>query len=208
MAQLDQQQPTSAMKSHPAASIAWPTRLSAEIWLHRHGWALPISATVLLSATALLLAQLLPAIDSVALLRTQLRSAQDRPIAPLAVEQVPPPDPGEPLRAVLEQAKTNPVQVRRIAEIGRMHGISLSRGQYTSSIQQPSGIEQTDLTFSFAAAYPQSRAFIEGLLAALPNASVDRVSFEREQVQGSSAQVTLRMTLWRWPAQSKSEATQ
>lgn len=206
MAQLDQQGLPSPAPRRTGAKASWPTRLSAEIWLYRHGWALPTGALLLLLATVLLVTQILPVRDKVDLLQSQLQSAQTRPKVAQSVAQAAPPEPGQPLRDLLSQAEGNPAQVRRIASIARLHGINLPRAQYSSSRQTPSGIEHTDITFSFVSGYPQSRAFIEGVLRELPNASVDRVSFERDQAQGAEAEITLRLTLWRWPA-SKPEAT-
>ena len=205
MAQLDPQGPPSSAAAQMRARADWPTRLSAEIWLHHHGWALPLGVLLLLLAVVLLVTRVLPVRDEIDLLQTQLQSAQTRPKAAAPIAPATPLEPGQPLRDLLSQAKGNPAQVRRIANIARLHGITLPRAQYTSSRQSPSGIEHTDITFSFAAGYPQSRAFIEGVLREVPNASVDRVSLERDEAQGAEAQITLRLTLWRWPSPSKTE---
>jgi hypothetical protein len=205
MAQFDPQALPSATSRHFAARAGWPTRLAVEIWLHRHGWALPCSVVLLLLAGVLLLTQVLPLRSKVDRLQIQLLSAQSRPkAAPLQTQQTPF-EPGQSLRALLSQVERNPAQIRHIVKLARLHGINLPRGQYTSARQTPSGIEHTDITFRFAAAYPPSRAFIEGVLRELPSASVDRMSFERDQAQGAEAEVTLRLTLWWWPAPSTSE---
>jgi hypothetical protein len=206
MAQLDSQGLPLPTTSGLGARGGRPTRLSAEIWLFRHGWALPTGALLLLLAAVLLVTQVLPAQDQVDLLQSRLQSAQTRPKTVPSVVPALPIEPGQLLRDLLSEAEGNPAQVRRIASIARQNGISLPRAQYSSSRQTPSGIEHTDITFSFVAGYPQSRAFIEGVLRELPNASVDRVSFERDQAQGAEAEITLRLTLWRWPAPFKPEA--
>lgn len=206
MKQPDSPQVSSSATRHFSARVGWPARLSAEIWLHRHGWALPISALVLLLVGVSMATQVLPARRKVEWLQSELQSAQLRPNAAPSIEQTAPPEPSQALRDLLSQADGNPAQVRRIASIARQHGISLPRAQYTTSRQVPSGIEHTDITFSFVAGYPQSREFIEGVLLELPNASVDRVSFERDQAQGTEAEVTLRLTLWRWSPPSRAEA--
>ena len=84
-----------------------------------------------------------------------------------------------------------------------MYRIDLPRAQYNASRETPSGIEHTDITLNFVASYPRARAFMEGVLLELPNASVDRISFERDQAQGAEAEITMRVTLWRWPAAAK-----
>ena len=206
MTQIDPQALPSSATRHVATGASWPNRLSVEIWLHRHGWALPTSVLVLLLVVGVLFAQVMPALGKVEQLRTQLQSAQASPVAAPPPPSAPPAEPGQSLRTLLSQVERSPAQVRRVASIARQHGISLPRGQYTSSRQTPSGIEHTDITFSFVAGYPESRAFIESVLRQLPNASVDRVSFERDQAQGTDAEITLRLTLWRWPAPPKAEA--
>lgn len=206
MAQSDPQGLPSPTTRRLGARGSWPTRLSAEIWLYCHGWALPAGALFLLLAAVLLVTQVLPVRDQVDLLQSQLQSAQTRSKAVPSIVPALPIEPGQPLRGLLSKVESNPAQVRRIASIARQHGISLPRAQYSSSRQSPSGIEHIDITFSFVAGYPQSRAFIEGVLLELPNASVDRVSFERDQAQGAEAEINLRLTLWRWPAASKPEA--
>jgi hypothetical protein len=206
MAQLDPQGlPSSAPRR--LGAMGWPTRLSAEVWLYRHGWALPTSTLLLLFAAGLLVTQVLPMRDKLDVLQSQLQSAQTIPKAALSQAPATPIEPGQPLRNLLTQVERSPAQVRRIASIARQHGMNLPRAQYTSSRQAPSGIEHTDITFSFVAGYPQSRGFIEGVLRELPNVSVDRVSFERDQAQGTEAEITLRLTLWRWPASSRPEAS-
>lgn len=206
MAQFDPQGLPPPTTRHPSAGAGWPARLLAEIWLHRHGWALPTAALLLVLAGVFLVMQVLPVRKKVDLLQSQLQSAQTRPKSAPSIAPATPLEPGQTLRDLLSRAEGNPAQVRRIASIARLHGINLPRAQYSASRQAPSGIEHTDITFGFVAGYPQSRAFIEGVLRELPNASVDRVSFERDQAQGAEAEITLRLTLWRWPAPSKPEA--
>lgn len=206
MAQLDPQRLRSPATRRLGARGTWPTRLSVEIWLYRHGWALPIAALLLLLAAMLLITQVVPARDQVELLNAQLLAMQARPKEAPAGAPASPIEPGQALRLVLKEAEGAPAQVRRIAGIARLHGISLPRAQYSSSRQSPSGIEHTDITFNFVSGYPQSRAFMEDVLRELPNVSAERVAFERYQAQGTEAEITLRLTLWRWPGASKPEA--
>lgn len=188
-----------------ASGAPWFSRLSAEVWIYRHGWALPITAVLLLLAGALMLSEVQPARDRLDQLQRELLALQSRPPAPPAPLLTAEPEPGQAVHTLLGQAESNAAQVRRIAAIARALGISLPRAQYNTSRQTPSGIEHTDVTLNFVSRYPQARAFIEGVLRELPNVSVDRVSFERDQAMGNEAEVTLRLTLWRWPAASKTE---
>ena len=205
MAPTDPQGMDLANTARRTAGLVWPTRLRAEIWLYRHGWALPIVALVLVLAGALLVIEVLPAQQQIALLRTELRDLQSQPPAKHMPAPAEEPEPGQAVRELLRQAEGNAAQVRRIASIARSHGISLPRAQYNTLRQTPSGIEHTDISFSFVSRYPQARSFIEGVLRELPNVSVDHVSFERDQALDNEAEVTLRLTLWRWPAESKTE---
>lgn len=194
---------TSVSRRHLAGEV-WRARLAAEIWVHFHGWALPVGG-LLLIAGGLLFTQVLPLHNEVDQLRSRLQSAQAEPKAALPPAPALPPEAGQQLRSILRQPEGDPAQVKRIAGIARLHGIELPQGQYTSARQAPSGIEHTDVTFNFVGRYPQSRAFIEGVLRELPNVSVDRVSFERDAALGAEAEITLRLTLWRWPTGSRAE---
>ncbi len=200
MASTDSQDLPALSVRHASARPGWPTRLSAEVWLHRHGWALPAIALLAMIAGALAVLQIGPAQRESDLLSAQLQSTRARALPAPAVVEPMVPEPGQQLRNTLGNADAGPSQVKQIVEIARLHGIKLPRAQYAKSRQAPSGIEHTDITFSFVAAYPRTRDFVEDVLRALPNASVDRLSFERDQAQGADTEVTLRLTLWRWPA--------
>lgn len=211
MAPTEAPQPPLSSPAAVARAAPASARLRAEVWLHRHGWALPAAVLALLAAAAVLLTDVQPAQQRLDGLRAERRAVlTPAPAVPArpAVAAAPQadPEPGQAVRALLSRAEGNAAQVRRIAAIARAHGIGLPRAQYHTSRQAPSGIEHTDITLSFVSGYPQARSFIEAVLRDLPNASVDRIAIERDQALGSEAEVTLRLTLWRWPPAATREA--
>jgi hypothetical protein len=171
-----------------------------EVLLWRYGFAMPMAGAMLVAAAALTLVRLLPAQERLAELRAEVVKLR---VPPPPVPRVSTDDgavAGDALRTMLARAAPAPVQMRQIASLASTHGIRLPKGQYASAAQVASSIEHTEVTLNFVAGYPQARSFIEDVLRGLPNASIDRVSFERDRALGTEAAVTARLTLWRLPA--------
>ena len=193
-------------------NLELPTPLAAEVWVHRHGWACPLAAVLAFSAGVYFMTKVEPAhrdLQSVerqvGLTMTPSSSSLQSPAlaatAPTATAE-----PGAALRTLLSGAEGSPSTVRQLVRIASRHGIELTRAQYSTARQSPTGIESTEITFHFGASYPATRAFIEDLLRALPHASIDRLAFERAQTQEFALEVTLRVSLWRWPTAKKTDS--
>ena len=186
-----------AQTSIPSRAARFQPRLWAEIWLWRHGLAWPLAVSMFAATLALALWVRQPAEQQTARLRAELAAPAALP--PRAAAAAPAADPAAALRSLLANPESPAAQVRQVVAIARRHRIELPRGQYAETGFGASGLAHTELNLRFVAGYPQARAFIEALLRELPNASIERVSFERDQVQGPEAEVSLRLTLWRWP---------
>lgn len=181
----------------PAAVRRAVARLALEVWLYHHGWALPLATLLVAAALALAAFAIVPTGQRIAAL-DKARLAAAVPAA--AAAAAPPAEPGRALRMLLAAADPAPAQMARVAALARRHGIELPQGHYRTSVLAASGIVGTEVTLRYAAAYPQARAFVVALLRELPNASVDRVSFERDRSDGSVA-VAVQLTLWRLAAE-------
>ncbi|MDD4880629.1 MAG: type 4a pilus biogenesis protein PilO [Gallionellaceae bacterium] len=57
-------------------------------------------------------------------------------------------------------------------------------------------LAQYQITLPVAGSYPDIRAFITAVLAALPTASVDKVSFDRQEVGDPVVKATVRLSLY------------
>lgn len=169
-------------------------RLSTELWLHRHGWAWPLAAVLAVIAAAWWVLRVAPAEAGIATLQHQLQTP--RPPAPV-VPKSPVLPPAQALRALLVAAPPLTEQLADVDILARRHGITLPRGQYTQQVLRPSGLHQAEVTLTFQAGYPATRAFVEDLLRSLPNAAVDRMALERDDAEGGRADVSLRLTFWR-----------
>ena len=173
-------------------------RLRVEVWLRRNGWVLPAGGCLLLAAVVVAPTYLAQARDRERALRAEVAALQQkRASPPMPSGALPAAPPGQALHMLLAQSEAPAAQMLRIAGIAREHGISLPRGQYTLNGQEPAGIEGTAVSLSFVAAYPRARQFVESLLREFPNASVDRLTFSRDRVQGAEVEIGLHLTLWR-----------
>lgn len=171
-------------------------RLPVELWAYRHGWAWPLAVLILCAGAALWQARVVPALAQAADLRARIAE----PLAPVPVAAAPSaPAPTAALEAVLAQAAPVSRQMQQIERLARRHGIALPRGQYTQQVLRPSGVQEAHVTLRFSAGYPATRAFVEDLLRNLPNAAVERLELARTSSEGRTAEVSLRLALWRLP---------
>lgn len=118
-------------------------------------------------------------------------------LLPIAIEQVP--DQALQLarvETVLRGAGRIDEQMRAILVAAGHHGIELPRAEYQSSVDAPTRVARVQAAFAVKAGYPRLRGFVEEVLRALPNASVDHISFKRDAVAQSEVAATVRLSLW------------
>jgi hypothetical protein len=176
-------------------------RARVEIVLWRHGLVWPIALVALLAAVLLAVLQVRPlraelaqSARTIALAQTEAAATKLRP---MATEQAS----DQTLQlahveAALRGAGRIDEQMRVILAAATHHGIELPRAEYQSSVDTPTRVARVQATFAIKAGYPRLRGFVEEVLRALPNASIDHISFKRDAVGLSEVEATVRLSLW------------
>lgn len=183
-------------------------RARVEVALWRHGWAW-------LLAGLLLLAALLIELWQVRGLRQQLTEAQVSAALPASAAR---PLPASALttaalvatpqaQAALAQAlgaatgsAADPpdtgAAVAKLLALGRRHGIDLAQAQYQTSSDGQAGLQRLQISLPGQAGYAQARAFLQDLLQALPQASVDLFELKRSNRDEATLAFSIKLSLW------------
>lgn len=174
-------------------------RTTAEIELWRQGWALPLTTACLLSAGVGYLTIAKPARESLETAKFELRREKER----LAVPNVNPMDRGLNNRERLEllQATLRPYEeagelVRKMASVAQAQQINLAQSDYQLQAISGIGVSRVQITQPVRTSYPQLRRYIEAVLQAVPNASLDQVMIGRENVTQLHVDAKLKWSLW------------
>jgi hypothetical protein len=99
------------------------------------------------------------------------------------------------LLAVLPPREQVAEQVRRLYQLAAQQQVLIAQADFQSSADA-SGVERLQVSIPAKAPYPQLRRFVESSLRALPNASLDRLSFKRNQVGETEIEVRVYLSLW------------
>lgn len=99
------------------------------------------------------------------------------------------------LTAVLVPRDQPTDALRRIYELGAQQQVLISQAQFQSEVGA-GGIERLQIRIPAKARYPQLRRFVEAALRDLPNASLDGLSFRRNQVGDAQIEAQLSFSLW------------
>lgn len=175
-------------------------RAHVEILLWRHGviWLVGLTALLaaaLLEALHLRAARTVLAQDLQAVARAQL-SSPTKPSASANAQEADPAQQLARLEGTLRSAGRIDEQMSLIVGAARRHGIELPRGEYRSGKDATTRITRSQATFSVRAAYPSLRAFVEDVLRALPNASIDHIAFKRDAVAQQEVEATIKVSFW------------
>jgi len=76
-------------------------------------------------------------------------------------------------------------------------GIALEQGDYRLASGKDDKLERYQITLPVRGSYPQIRKFIGRLLADLPAASLDGVSFQRQKISDTQVESQIKFTLYR-----------
>lgn len=174
------------------------SRPAIEIALWRYGWAWVLAAILLVGALVGHLLILQPGRQMQEDLQVEL--LQERLGAPAKVKQSRPPEDDEQrlraLRAVLNFPLPASELVRKMAVLAEAEQIRIAQSEYRQQVNSETGVTRVQITQPLGATYPQLRRYIEAVLRAMPNASLDQVVAKRENVGQSQVEARLKWSLW------------
>jgi len=106
------------------------------------------------------------------------------------------------LDSVLASREEVSEQVRRIYKLATQQRVEIAKADFRSDADGES-LERVQMVIPAKAAYPQLRRFLEAVLRDLPNASLDRLSFKRNQVGDTEIESRVYLSLWLRASSSK-----
>ena len=101
--------------------------------------------------------------------------------------------------ARLGDAEALPTQLNVIYGIAARRGLQLSSGQYKASIDPSGAYSIYEIRLPVDGTYPSLRGFCEDVLLALPNATLDSLSFKRDSAGSPTLQANTQFTLYLTP---------
>lgn len=175
-------------------------RTSIEIALWRHGWVWPLAGVAALSAAAAYVMVLQPAQQSQLAAQAELAQAQEGPAASAGnTESEQPQDAHQRLQA-LQAALRPSVEtgelIRKMAVLAQAEQITLAQSEYQQQVNATTGVTRVQISQPVRASYPQLRRYIEAVLVAMPNASLDKVVARRDNVGQAQVEARLKWSLW------------
>jgi len=93
------------------------------------------------------------------------------------------------------QAAT-PDLLEKLYAAAEASGIALEQGAYRLTSGKGDKLDRYQITLPVRGSYPQIRKFIGRLLADLPAASLDGVSFQRQKISDTQVESQLKLTLY------------
>lgn len=87
-------------------------------------------------------------------------------------------------------------ELQTIFDIAEGYGLELDEVAYRKVRKQDERLERYFVDFAIDAPYPDSRAFLGDVLAAIPSVSLDQLSVTRDSVQSSEVHLRVRLTLF------------
>lgn len=182
-------------------------RVETEIHLWRRGWIWVVTVALLLAAggTTLLrdlaiageLAQLdeeRAALDALRQAAIDRRAAAIRATDRSGYTRAAT-DRQAALAAVLVSRDQTEGQVRRLYELAEEEQIAIMQAEFHTEADA-SGIHRLQVSTPVKARYPALRRFLERCLREFPNASLDRLTFRRNQVGEAEVEARIHVSLW------------
>lgn len=148
---------------------------------------------------ALLLAVALAAYLPLGLWPVQQRLAalEQAPRAvPRAVAAQPPLPPARAFLASFPSSDALAGELQQLFDIAAQYQLDLGEVSYKWERRRSERLQRYQVSFTLDAPYPDARAFLADVLAALPHAALDQLSFNRDSVQTDSVQTSVRLTLY------------
>jgi len=103
------------------------------------------------------------------------------------------------LAAVLSPREQADEQIRQIYRLAADLQVKIEEATFHSD-GEGRDIQRLKIDIPTKANYPGLRRFVEAVLVALPNASLDRLSFHRDQVAQAQVEARIYLSLWLKPA--------
>jgi hypothetical protein len=85
--------------------------------------------------------------------------------------------------------------LQRIHAVAQANRLALMQGDYRF-VAGVGGLARYQITLPLRGRYPDIRAFLAAVLAGLPTATLDKVSFDRPKIGDASVQATVRLSLF------------
>ena len=192
-----------AMTRAPSASRLAPARhvaaaLQIAIW--RWGVAWPLCVVLALASLALWFTDIRPArteLEAAGARVAQAQHAVSEASTTTTTTDAAPAD----ARAWLPDSTTLTAQLRALVLAAAQHQLMLPAADYQTQRDPATGIVRLTLNASLRADYLQLRGFIESTLREMPNTSIDRLSFRRDNIGQGQIDVQLSVSLWAREAQ-------
>ena len=186
-------------------------RAALEIALWRHGCLWVLGTILAAAAISAYVAALRPSQRTLASLDIELRNAQQGRAADPISPQLPAPQSEQQrlqtLQAMLRQSPDAAELVRKMVELAQVEQIQLVQSDYQRQFHKPIQVSQVQITQPVRATYPQLRRYIESVLRAVPNASLDQIAARRDHVGQVQVEARLRWSLWIQSAPPRATAT-
>jgi hypothetical protein len=177
-------------------------RLDAELSARRMGAWVLLAATLTLALCATAAAwswqrheRLASLEGEVLLLQSRLATAARDPV----LAQPPKPSPTQALLTVLPEAEARQVQAQAqaIVALARKAGLSVRQATYAPARgESRGGVASLQITLPMQGSYIAARRWMDELLMALPNVSIDQLEFERESPGAGELDIQVRLSIW------------
>jgi len=102
--------------------------------------------------------------------------------------------------ATLGEQRYAEQQVRLLFDLAGKHGLVLAQGQYKSGYDKASRVATYQVTLPLKGSYQAIWQFALQVLRSVPFASLDELSFRREQIAEPTLEARLRLTFYLQPA--------
>lgn len=179
-------------------------RTAIEIALWRHGWAWPLAAVGALSALATYMMVLQPGQQLLGAAQIELAREQALLASPAKRSTSNQPQDSQQrlqaLQTVLQTSAETAELVRKMAALAQAEQINLAQGEYQQQINASTGVTRMQISQPVRASYPQLRRYVEAVLVAIPNASLDQIVAKRDNVGQAQAEARLKWSLWTYKA--------
>lgn len=183
------------------APRAW---LQVAVW--RQGWAWVIAASLVMAAIAMQVAFVTPSREALAAIRAELSLTAPRAGTATPADADPPLLTEEQrlaqLQARLRGSPSATAIVTQMGALAQAQQIALTQGDYQQRAYADTGVTQVQVIQPIKASYPQLRGYIESVLRAFPNVSLDQIEVRRDNVAQAQPSARLKWSIWLLPGES------